>query len=70
MNSLSDQEVIEALYDASRTGTRIDLASLFENPTALLAVPGFLLLMLVVRAIPTSSACPASTASPSTCGAG
>jgi len=26
MNSLSDQEVIEALYDASRTGTRIDLA--------------------------------------------
>ena len=35
------------------SGTRIDLASLFENPTALLAVPGFLLLMLVVRAIPT-----------------
>jgi polyphosphate kinase len=26
MNSLGDQEVIEALYDASRTGTRIDLA--------------------------------------------
>ncbi|HEY6742185.1 MAG TPA: cation:proton antiporter [Lapillicoccus sp.] len=35
------------------SGTRIDLASLFENPAALLAVPGFLLLMLVVRAIPT-----------------
>jgi polyphosphate kinase len=26
MNSLGDQEVIEALYDASRNGTRIDLA--------------------------------------------
>ena len=26
VNSLGDQEVIEALYDASRTGTRIDLA--------------------------------------------
>jgi polyphosphate kinase len=26
MNSLGDQEVIEALYDASRTGTKIDLA--------------------------------------------
>jgi polyphosphate kinase len=26
MNSLGDQEIIEALYDASRTGTRIDLA--------------------------------------------
>jgi polyphosphate kinase len=26
MNALGDQEVIEALYDASRTGTRIDLA--------------------------------------------
>lgn len=35
------------------SGTRIDLASLFEHPTALLAVPGFLLLMLIVRAIPT-----------------
>jgi len=35
------------------SGTRIDLASLFANPTTLLAVPGFLLLMLVVRAIPT-----------------
>lgn len=35
------------------SGTRIDLASLFENPTTLLAVPGFLLLMLIVRAIPT-----------------
>jgi Kef-type K+ transport system membrane component KefB len=35
------------------SGTRIDLASLFANPTALLVVPGFLLLMLVVRAIPT-----------------
>ena len=35
------------------SGTRIDLGSLFANPTTLLAVPGFLLLMLVVRAIPT-----------------
>ena len=35
------------------SGTRIDLASLIANPTSLLAVPGFLLLMLVVRAIPT-----------------
>ena len=35
------------------SGTRIDLGSLFANPTSLLAVPGFLLLMLVVRAIPT-----------------
>jgi Kef-type K+ transport system membrane component KefB len=35
------------------SGTRIDLESLFANPTTLLAVPGFLLLMLVVRAIPT-----------------
>ena len=35
------------------SGTRIDLGSLIANPTTLLAVPGFLLLMLVVRAIPT-----------------
>ena len=35
------------------SGTRIDLASLFDEPLTLLFVPGFLLLMLVVRAIPT-----------------
>jgi Kef-type K+ transport system membrane component KefB len=35
------------------SGTRIDLASLFAQPTTILVVPGFLLLMLVVRAIPT-----------------
>ena len=35
------------------SGTRIDLKSLFADPRALLVVPGFLLLMLVVRAIPT-----------------
>jgi Kef-type K+ transport system membrane component KefB len=35
------------------SGTRIDLKSLFAEPNTLLIVPGFLLLMLVVRAIPT-----------------
>jgi Kef-type K+ transport system membrane component KefB len=35
------------------SGTRIDLKSLFAEPTTLLIVPGFLLLMLLVRAIPT-----------------
>jgi Kef-type K+ transport system membrane component KefB len=35
------------------SGTRIDLKSLFAEPSTLLVVPGFLLLMVVVRAIPT-----------------
>jgi Kef-type K+ transport system membrane component KefB len=35
------------------SGTRIDLESLFSDPKALLVVPGFLLLMILVRAIPT-----------------
>lgn len=35
------------------SGTRIDLKSLFEQPSSVLIVPGFLLLMLAVRAIPT-----------------
>lgn len=35
------------------SGTRIDLKSLIADPKTLLIVPGFLLLMLFVRAIPT-----------------
>ena len=35
------------------SGTRIDLKALFSQPSSALVVPGFLLLMLVVRAIPT-----------------
>lgn len=35
------------------SGTRIDLKALFSQPSAALVVPGFLLLMIVVRAIPT-----------------
>jgi Kef-type K+ transport system membrane component KefB len=35
------------------SGTRIDLKSLLADPKSLLVVPAFLLLMLVVRAIPT-----------------
>jgi Kef-type K+ transport system membrane component KefB len=35
------------------SGTRIDLKALFSQPSSALVVPGFLLLMIVVRAIPT-----------------
>ena len=35
------------------SGTRIDLKALFSQPSSALVVPGFLLLMMVVRAIPT-----------------
>ena len=35
------------------SGARIDLRSIFQTPTTVLVVPGFLLLMIVVRAIPT-----------------
>ena len=35
------------------SGTRIDLKALFSQPASALVVPGFLLLMIVVRAIPT-----------------
>ncbi len=35
------------------SGTKIDLKSLVDDPTSWLFVPGFLLLMLLVRAIPT-----------------
>ncbi|HEY7988079.1 MAG TPA: cation:proton antiporter [Lapillicoccus sp.] len=35
------------------SGTRIDLKALFSQPSSALVVPGFLLLMVIVRAIPT-----------------